>query len=62
MFDIIRKHVYLSLNGYVIYNGYEIMAGFDRESKMKSCKALCTGYCSDSLEDENNKSFPAGQH
>ena len=23
------------------------------ESKMKSCKALCTGYCSDSLEDEN---------
>ena len=36
-------------------------AGFDRESEMKSCKALCTGYCWESLEDENNRSFPAGQ-
>ena len=24
--------------------------GFDRESEIKSCKALCSGYCSDSLE------------
>ena len=37
-------------------------AGFDRESEMKSCKALCTGHCSELLEDENNRSFPAGQH
>ena len=50
VFDIIRKPVYLSLNWYHICNGYEIMestyttAGFDRESEMKSCKALCTGY------------------
>ena len=27
---------------------------------MKSCKALCTGYCWESLEDENNRSFLMG--
>ena len=28
------------------------MAGFGRESEMKSCKALCIHYCSELLEDE----------
>ena len=64
VFDIVRKPVYLSLNWYHICNGYEIMEStlqvvLIESAEMKSCKALCTGYCSDSLEVEHNRSFPA---
>ena len=42
--------------------GKHTTAGFEWESEIKSCKALCAAYCSESLGDENNGIFPAAQH
>ena len=44
------------------HRGKHTTAGFEWESEIKSCKALCAAYCSESLGDENNGIFPAAQH
>ena len=41
--------------------GKHTTAGFEWESEIKSCKALCAAYCSELLGDENNGIFPAAQ-
>ena len=63
VFDIIRKPVYLSLNWYHICSGYEIM-GSIQWSRVSNeiLQSIVYSLNSDSLEDENNRSFPAGQH
>ena len=67
VFDIIREPVYLSLNWYHICNGYEIMVSKLQLVLIESQKWNLAKHCvlaivQDSLQDENNRSFPARQH